>query len=98
MNLTEENQTFINTWRETRTQGPIWFVSKFAFSFILGLMFIHLLLNFNAVTSAGITYFLEGPRVIGYAIFGFGYGFYKWSRNEKKYETALDKTAIVTYS
>jgi len=96
MNLTEKNQAFIKSWEKTRTQGQGWFVSKFALTFILGLMTAHLLLNFNAVTSAGISYFLEGPRFIIYILFGFGYGFYKWSKKEKRYISSMENAALPT--
>jgi len=96
MNLTEKNQAFIDTWSKERTQGQLSFVSKFAFTFFLGLMVAHVLLNFNAVTSAGITYFLEGPRLIVYILIGFGYGFYKWRRNEKRYTTSMENATIFT--
>lgn len=96
MNLTEENQKFIASWEQERINGQLWFVGKFAISFILGLMTIHLLLNFKEVTSVGITYFLEGIRFFVYIVMGFGYGFYKWGRNEKNYHRLQKEGAMLT--
>ena len=59
-------------------------------------MTIHLILNFQAVTSVGITYFLEGIRPFLYTIMGFGYGFYKWRRNEKRYTTSMENATLST--
>jgi len=96
MNLTKENQSFITSWEKERTQGQLLFVGKSALTFILGMIAAHVVLNYNAVTSAGITYFLEGPRLIVYILIGFGYGFYKWRRNEKKYTTSMENATVST--
>ena len=73
---------------KNRTKGQFLFVLTFALTFILSLMGVHLIFNFQEVMSVGITYFLESFRFFVYIIMGFGYGFYKWSRNEKKYQSA----------
>lgn len=84
--MNETEHRFLKNWGEERVKGKVRFIGIATILLFVGINIVNLIANYFYKDSTSFVDLLEPRKVPIYVIISVLFGFYKWNRNEKRYQ------------